>query len=100
MITYHRQEPPERRDKNILISFQQNFNRKIGDTMEMNPYQYDRTVSETSQQNQIYEGCYATAHTRRQSSTVRPQQKVEEPKPRPQERMSKARALALVRTFK
>ena len=79
-----------------------NIIRKIGETMETNPYEYDTTVPWRPQQNQLYEGRYANAHT----SQIRPpvlQNQRPQPgngKPRPPEKMPKARALALANTLK
>jgi hypothetical protein len=75
--------------------------------METNPYQYDsynKSVPWIPQQNQVYEGWYTPGRSSQQRSPVlqnsRPQQRIVDQKPKPAERMPKARALALVRTFK
>src|SRR5438046_7507127 len=72
--------------------------------METNPYEYDTTVQWRPQQNQIYEGRYVSARAGQQQSPVlqkqRPQPGSGNQKPRPPEKMPKARALALARTFK
>ena len=70
--------------------------------METNPYEYDTTVPWRPQQNQLYEGRYANAHT----SQIRPpvlQNQRPQPgngKPRPPEKMPKARVLALAHRLK
>ena|SRR2546421_4423542 len=72
--------------------------------METNPYEYDRTIPWIPQQNQLYEGRYVTERASQQRSSVlqnqRPQQRRVDQKPKPPERMPKARALALARTLK
>lgn len=72
--------------------------------METNPYEYDRTIPWIPQQNQLYEGRYVTDRASQQRSPVlqdqRPQQRRVDQKPKPPERMPKARALALARTLK
>jgi hypothetical protein len=72
--------------------------------METNPYEYDRTIPWIPQQNQLYEGRYVTDRASQQRSPVlqdqRPQQRSVDQKPKPPERMPKARALALARTLK
>ena len=79
-----------------------NLIRKIGETMETNPYEYDTTVPWRPQQNQLYEGRYASAR----SGQIRPpvlQNQRPQPgngKPRPPEKMPKARALALAHRLK
>jgi hypothetical protein len=79
-----------------------NIIRKIGETMETNPYEYDTTVPWRPQQNQLYEGRYANART----GQIRPpvlQNQRSQPgngKPRPPEKMPKARALALAHRLK
>src|SRR5260221_4399527 len=71
--------------------------------MEKNPYQYDTTVQWIPQQNH-YEGRYVTPHTGQLRPQVlqneRPQARSGNQKPRPPEKMPKARALALAHTFK
>ena len=79
-----------------------NLIRKIGETMETNPYEYDTNVPWRPQQNQLYEGRYASAR----SGQIRPpvlQNQRPQPgngKPRPPEKMPKARALALAHRLK
>jgi hypothetical protein len=72
--------------------------------METNPYEYDTSVQWRPQQNQLYEGRYVSARTGQQQPPVlqnqRPQLKNGNQKPRPPEKMPKARALALARSFK
>ncbi len=71
--------------------------------MEINPYEYDRTVPWIPQQNQAFAGRDIAARTAQQPSQLqnsRPPQKGAVQKPRQPERMSKARVLALVRSFK
>ena len=72
--------------------------------MEMNPYEYDTSVQWRPQQNQLYEGRYITARTGQQQPPVlqkqRPQAVNGNQKPRPAEKMPKARAQALARTLK
>jgi hypothetical protein len=72
--------------------------------METNPYEYDRTIPWIPQQNQLYEGRYVTERASQQRPPVlqdqRPQQRRVDQKPKPPERMPKARALALARTLK
>ncbi len=72
--------------------------------METNPYEYDRTIPWIPQQNQPYEGRYVTDRASQQRSpdlqNQRPQQRSVDQKPKPPERMPKARALALARTLK
>jgi hypothetical protein len=71
--------------------------------MEINPYEYDRTVSWIPQQNQAFASRDLAAHPGQQPPQLqnsRPQQKGGVQKPKQPERMSKARALGLVRSFK
>jgi len=72
--------------------------------METNPYEYDTTVQWIPQQNQIYEGRYVSARTSQQQPSVLQNRRVQpgsgNQKPRPPEKMPKARALALARTLK
>ncbi len=71
--------------------------------METNPYEYDKPVPWIPQQNQLSEGRDVTARTSQQLSPLqnqRLQQRGGSQKPKPPERMPKARALALVRTLK
>ena len=72
--------------------------------METNPYEYDRTIPWIPQQNQLYEGGYVTDRAGQQRSpdlqNQRPQQRRVDQKPKPPERMPKARALALARALK
>lgn len=67
--------------------------------METNPYEYDTAV-----QNQLYEGRYVTARTSQLQPPVLqnqgPQPGSGNQKPRPPEKMPKARALALAHTLK
>ncbi len=71
------------------------FDRKIGDTMEMNPYEYDRTVPRGLQQNQLYEGRSVTEQVGQPRPPV-----LQNQKPKPPARMPKAQALAFVNKFK
>jgi hypothetical protein len=71
--------------------------------METNPYEYDRTVPWVPQQNQRYDSRYFTPRTPVGAQFIAPTPPVAPsrgPKPRSPERMPKARALALARTFK
>src|SRR5437588_6817035 len=69
--------------------------------METHPYEYDTTVQWTPQ---FYEGRYVSARTGQMQPPVlqnqRPQARSGNQKPRPPEKMPKARALALARTLK
>ncbi len=71
--------------------------------MEINPYEYDRTVPWLPQQNQGFVSRDIAARPGQQPSQFqnsRPQQKGGVQKPKQPERMSKARALGLARVFK
>ena len=72
--------------------------------METNPYEYDTSVQWRPQQNQLYEGRYVSPRTGQQQPPVlqnqRPQLRSGNQKPKPPEKMPKARALALARSFK
>jgi hypothetical protein len=73
--------------------------------METKPYEYeyDKPIPWIPQQNQFYTGRDVTARTSQQFSDLqkqRLQQRGEGQKPKPAERMSKAKALALVSTLK
>jgi len=72
--------------------------------METNPYEYITTVPWIPQQNQLYENTYVTTRTGQQRPSVSPNQGLAQrgvsQKSKPPEHMPKARALALVRTFK
>jgi hypothetical protein len=71
--------------------------------MEINPYEYDRTVPWIPQQNQAFASRDIAARPGQQPSQLqnaRPQQKGGVQKPRQPERMSKVRALSLARAFK
>jgi len=72
--------------------------------METNPYEYSKTVPWIPQQNQLYENTYVTTCTGPQRPPVPQNQGLAQrgagQKSKPPERMPKARALALVRTFK
>src|SRR5437763_3820653 len=87
--------------------------------METNPYEYDRSIPWTPQQNQFYQGSYIPARTsqqpfpvlqnqqregrhpeRSEGSYQRPPQRVVNQKPTSPQRISKAQALALARTLK
>src|SRR5947209_13086327 len=63
--------------------------------MEMNPYEYDRTVPRRLQQNQLYEGRSVTEQVGQSRPPV-----LENQKPKSPARMPKAQALALVSKFK
>ena len=72
--------------------------------METNPYEYSTKVPWVPQQNQLYESAYVTTSSGSQRSPVSQNQGLAQrgvgQKSKPPERMPKARALALVRTFK
>ena len=72
--------------------------------METNPYEYSTTVPWIPQQNQLYESINVTTRTGSQQPPVSQNQGLAQrgvgQKSKPPERMPKARALALVRTFK
>ncbi len=72
--------------------------------METNPYEYSTTVPWIPQQNQLYESAYVTTPSGSQRPPVSQNQGLAQrgvgQKSKPPERMPKARALALVRTFK
>lgn len=71
--------------------------------MERNPYEYDRTVPWIPQQNQINGAEYIRERPSHQPSSLQYQewqQRVQDQKSRPQDRMSKARALELVQAYK
>ena len=72
--------------------------------METNPYEYSTTVPWIPQQNQLYENAYVTTSSGSQRPPVSQNQGLAQrgvgQKSKPPERMPKARALALVRTFK
>lgn len=55
------------------------FDRKIGDTMEMNPYEYDKTVRRRLQQNQLYEGSSVTEQVGQSPPPVLQNQKPQTP---------------------
>ena len=73
-------------------------------TMETNPYDYDTTVQWTPQQNQFYEGGYASAQIRQQqlprAQHPRAPQSAVGQRPRAPEKMPRARALALAQGLK
>src|SRR5437588_6638064 len=66
--------------------------------MEINPYEYERTVPWIPQQNQGFAA--RPGQQPSQLQNARPQQKGGVQKPKQPERMSKARALGLARAFK
>lgn len=71
--------------------------------METNPYEYDRPLPWIPQENRQNEARYIQARPGHEPSAKQYQewqQRVQEHKPRPQERMPKARALELVSLFK
>jgi hypothetical protein len=71
--------------------------------MERNPYEYERAVPWIPQQNRLSEARYIAARPTPQLAALQYQewqQRVQDQKPRPQERMSKARALELAQTYK
>jgi hypothetical protein len=72
--------------------------------METNPYKYSTTVPWIPRQNQLYESAYVTTRTGSQRPPDSQNQGLAQrgvgQKSKPPERMPKARALALVRTFK
>jgi hypothetical protein len=80
------------------------LDRKIGEIMETNPYQYDTAIQWIPQQKQLYEDRHGAAHTSQLrppvSQNQRPQPGSGNQRPRPPEKMPKARALALAHKFK
>ena len=72
--------------------------------METNPYEYSTKVPWIPQQNQLYESTYVTTSSGSQRPSVSQNQGLAQrgvgQKSKLPERMPKARALALVRTFK
>jgi len=72
--------------------------------METNPYEYSTKVPWIPQQNQLYESTYVTTSSGSQRPSVSQNQGLAQrgvgQKSKLLERMPKARALALVRTFK
>jgi hypothetical protein len=72
--------------------------------METNPYKYSTTVPWIPRQNQLYESAYVTTPSGSQRPSDSQNQGLAQrgvgQKSKPPERMPKARALALVRTFK
>jgi hypothetical protein len=70
--------------------------------METNPYEYDTTVPWRPQQNPLYEGRYTSARTGQIQPPVLQNQRPQpgNGKPRPPEKMPKARALALAHRLK
>ena len=63
--------------------------------MEINPYEYDRTVPRRLQQNQLYEGRSVTEQVGQSRPPV-----LENQKPKSPARIPKAQALPLVNKFK
>ena len=71
--------------------------------MQTNPYEDDRPIAWIPQQNRLNEARYAPARPSHQPTSLQYQewqQRVQDQKPKPQERMPKARALELVQTYK
>src|SRR5579859_860117 len=71
--------------------------------METNPYEYDRPLPWIPQENRLHEARYVPTRLSHQPSVMQYQewqQRVQDHKPRPQERMPKVRALELVSLFK
>lgn len=72
--------------------------------METNPYEYSTIVPWIPQQHQLYENTYVATRAGQQRPPLPPNQGLAQrsvgQKAKPPERMPKARALALVRTFK
>jgi hypothetical protein len=71
--------------------------------METNPYEYDRPLPWIPQENRLHEARYIPARPGHQPSAMQYQewqQRVQDQKPRPQERMPKSRTLELVSLFK
>jgi hypothetical protein len=72
--------------------------------MKTNPYEYSTTVPWIPRQNQLYESAYVTTPSGSQRPSDSQNQGLAQrgvgQKSKPPERMPKARALALVRTFK
>jgi len=72
--------------------------------METNPYKYSTTVPWIPRQNQLYESAYVTTPSGSQRPSDSQNQGLAQrgvgQKSKPPERMPKARALALVHTFK
>ncbi len=63
--------------------------------METNPYEYNRILPRRLQQNQLSEGIFVTERAGQPQPPL-----LQKQKPKPAERMPKARALALVHKFK
>ena len=71
--------------------------------MERNPYEYDRAVPWIPQQNWLGEARYIPARPTPQPAALQYQewqQRVQDRKPRPQERMPKSKALELAQSYK
>ena len=71
--------------------------------MERNPYEFDRAVPWIPQQNRHNEAGYIAARPTPQPAALQYQEwqrRVQDQKPRLQERMPKARALELAQTYK
>ena len=71
--------------------------------MERNPYEYERAVPWIPQQNRLSEARYIPVRPTPQLTALQYQewqQRVQDQKPRLQERMPKARALELAQTYK
>ncbi len=71
--------------------------------METNPYEYERPLPWIPQENRLHEGKYIPARANHQPSSLHYQewqQRVQDQKPRPQERMPKSRTLELVSVYK
>jgi hypothetical protein len=71
--------------------------------MERNPYEYDETVPWIPERNSLNETGFARERSRHQPSSLQYQgwqQRVQDQRSWPQDRMSKARALDLVQAYK
>lgn len=99
-----KQNAPACNQDGPLESKLRTLDRKIGETMETNPYQYDTAIQWIPQQKQLYEDRHVAAHTSQLrppvSQNQRPQPGSGNQRPRPPEKMPKARTLALAHKFK
>ncbi len=71
--------------------------------MQTNPYEDDRPLAWIPQENKFYEGGSNMVRSSQQLASLQYQewqQRVQDHKPKPQDRMPKARALELVQTYK
>src|SRR6266487_3309632 len=95
-----RQEPSVHNQDGLLSA---RADLELGETMETNPYAYDKAVPWMPQQHKLYADKYVTANTSQQFSKLehqRLQHRGGEHSPKPAERMSKAQVLELARTSK